>query len=233
LCFVFSTILKQIKANHQKKLSSKELQQAGNALHQNVIECFRALLRAHKELGCVVELDDESKETARLILGDFGQNDRISQDLCARILKYVACLLTLRALFSLRACLIVLVLHSSRLWSSEAIQKTYSRKSEFWLLDSFPYYLNNLQRFCDPEWLVSEEDVVMARVRTTGIVVTNVEEKLVDAPVGAPECVTFQVVDVGGQRNERKKWIHCFSGSCSLCFSLCLLCASCAVQMRC
>ena len=39
-----------------------------------------------------------------------------------------------------------------------------------------------------------------ARVRTSGIV----EEKyMIDG-------VNFRMYDVGGQRNERKKWIHCF-----------------------
>jgi hypothetical protein len=42
--------------------------------------------------------------------------------------------------------------------------------------------------------------MIMTRVRTTGIVITEVKE----APY------TYQVVDVGGQRSERRKWIHCF-----------------------
>ena len=40
----------------------------------------------------------------------------------------------------------------------------------------------------------------MTSVRTTGIVITEVKE----APY------SYQVVDVGGQRSERRKWIHCF-----------------------
>ena len=40
----------------------------------------------------------------------------------------------------------------------------------------------------------------MTRVRTTGIVVT---------PINEPPY-TYQVVDVGGQRSERRKWIHAF-----------------------
>jgi len=40
----------------------------------------------------------------------------------------------------------------------------------------------------------------MARVRTTGIVTTEFQE----GPV------RFSVVDVAGQRSERKKWINCF-----------------------
>jgi tRNA U34 5-carboxymethylaminomethyl modifying GTPase MnmE/TrmE len=43
-------------------------------------------------------------------------------------------------------------------------------------------------------------DIIRARVRTTGIV----EEEL------RIRKVPFKFVDVGGQRNERKKWIHSF-----------------------
>ena len=30
--------------------------------------------------------------------------------------------------------------------------------------------------------------------------------------------LTFEVYDVGGQRNERKKWIHCFDGVTAVIF---------------
>ncbi len=51
------------------------------------------------------------------------------------------------------------------------------------------------------DFVPNEDDLIMARVMTTGIITT-------DIPL-AP--LTFTVVDVGGQRNERRKWIHCFS----------------------
>lgn len=41
-----------------------------------------------------------------------------------------------------------------------------------------------------------------ARLRTTGITETVFELKE----------LTFRMMDVGGQRSERKKWIHCFEG---------------------
>jgi hypothetical protein len=52
------------------------------------------------------------------------------------------------------------------------------------------------------------DDVMRARVRTSGIV----EEKyMIDG-------VNFRMYDVGGQRNERKKWIHCFDGVTAIIF---------------
>lgn len=40
----------------------------------------------------------------------------------------------------------------------------------------------------------------MTRVRTTGIVVTEFDD----------DINKYQLVDVGGQRSERRKWMHCF-----------------------
>jgi hypothetical protein len=53
----------------------------------------------------------------------------------------------------------------------------------------------------------NDQDVLRARVRTTGIT----ENEIVIS--GSK----FRIVDVGGQRNERKKWINCFQDvSCIL-----------------
>jgi GTPase SAR1 family protein len=176
-----STIVKQIKLIHQKKLTPKELTVAGNSLHQNVVDCMKALLNARKNFG-MYELDEEGKKTEEDLF-EWDENQRLSQEMGKRIL---------------------------RLFNSEAIQKTYARRSEFWLLDSFSYYIKNLERFIEPDWTPTEEDAVMARIRTTGIVVTNLEEKVEQENKDDPDKLLFQVVDVGGQRNERKKWIHCF-----------------------
>jgi len=96
------------------------------------------------------------------------------------------------------------------LFNSKVIQQAYARRSEFWLLDSFPYFIENLTRFCKPDWVPSENDAVMARVKTTGIVTIEIDHEIENRQEGDPTSLRFQVVDVGGQRNERKKWIHCF-----------------------
>jgi len=70
--------------------------------------------------------------------------------------------------------------------------------------------MKEFDRMMDPDFLPSEEDSLMARVRTTGIVVSELESKVVKVNPDDPSSIKFQIVDVGGQRNERKKWIHCF-----------------------
>ena len=85
----------------------------------------------------------------------------------------------------------------------KGFEATYARRSEYWILDAAEYYFANMDRFGDDEFDPTEEDMIMTRVRTTGIVCSELAE-----PGNPP--LKFTVVDVGGQRSERRKWIHCF-----------------------
>eukprot|EP00163_Fabomonas_tropica_P007430 TRINITY_DN1713_c2_g5_i2.p1 TRINITY_DN1713_c2_g5~~TRINITY_DN1713_c2_g5_i2.p1 ORF type:complete len:353 (-),score=128.43 TRINITY_DN1713_c2_g5_i2:366-1424(-) len=86
------------------------------------------------------------------------------------------------------------------LWNDKGIQQTFECANEFQLNDSAKYYFDCIDRISDPNYLPTQDDVLRSRVRTTGIVETVFN-------VGG---LQFRMVDVGGQRNERKKWIHCF-----------------------
>eukprot|EP00301_Raphidiophrys_heterophryoidea_P020595 c523_g1_i1.p1 GENE.c523_g1_i1~~c523_g1_i1.p1 ORF type:complete len:350 (+),score=73.84 c523_g1_i1:83-1132(+) len=87
------------------------------------------------------------------------------------------------------------------LWAKEdAIKNTFARRSTFQLGDQVPYMLNSVPRICAGNYVPTEEDVINTRVRTSGIS----EMKFII------NDVWFLIMDVGGQRGERKKWIHCF-----------------------
>jgi hypothetical protein len=86
------------------------------------------------------------------------------------------------------------------LWASDPIQSVFLRRNEFQLNDSAEYFLSDVNRFCDPENNPNDQDVLRTRVKTTGIVMIEFQV----------EKMTFNMFDVGGQRSERKKWIHCF-----------------------
>ena len=94
------------------------------------------------------------------------------------------------------------------LWESEPIQQTYKRRSEFYFMDASEYYFTNVRRLVAEDYRPTEEDMVMTRIRTTGISVTEFTE----------DSVMYRVVDVGGQRSERRKWIHCFDDVKALLF---------------
>ena len=58
----------------------------------------------------------------------------------------------------------------------------------------------------------SEQDVLRIRVPSTGII-----EYTFDL-----DQIVFRMVDVGGQRSERRKWIHCFENVTSIMFLVAL-----------
>jgi len=98
------------------------------------------------------------------------------------------------------------------LWSDEGIQQTFKRKREYQLNDSAHYYFEEIRRIYALNYVPTEQDVLRSRVRTTGIVETSFF-------FGG---LQFRMFDVGGQRNERKKWIHCFQGVTAVIFCVAL-----------
>ncbi|GAB5372072.1 hypothetical protein AAMO2058_001634300 [Amorphochlora amoebiformis] len=90
--------------------------------------------------------------------------------------------------------------HLVTLWKDPAIQKTYYYSSAFQLIDSIGYFMDNINRICEEKYVPDYQDCLRCRIRTTGVV----EFKF------GVEANEFIIIDVGGQRSERKKWLHCF-----------------------
>jgi len=86
------------------------------------------------------------------------------------------------------------------LWASDPIQEAYKRHSEFQLDSHADYYLENCERFAAAEYVPTNEDVLKVRQKTSGILET----------VFDTDGLQITLVDVGGQRSERRKWLHCF-----------------------
>lgn len=93
-------------------------------------------------------------------------------------------------------------------WNDDGIQKTYEKRALFQLFDSAAFFFDKIDIISEPDYLPSKEDVLRSRVRTTGIVESKFEI----------EGNLFKMFDVGGQRNERKKWIHCFENVTAVIF---------------
>jgi len=98
--------------------------------------------------------------------------------------------------------------HVKVLWKDPGILKTYEMRNKFQLLDSCGYFFERIDHIIAPGYEPSYEDIIRCRVRSTGIV----ESKF------AISGMKFMLVDVGGQRNERKKWIHSFEGVTAVIF---------------
>lgn len=84
--------------------------------------------------------------------------------------------------------------------NNENVKKVIEKRSKFMLSDVISYYFSEALRIAEPTYQPTDQDILRTRTVTTGIVETRLE---ID---GHP----FKIVDVGGQRSERRKWIHCF-----------------------
>ncbi|KAJ7649324.1 heterotrimeric G-protein alpha subunit, GPA3-like protein [Mycena rosella] len=97
----------------------------------------------------------------------------------------------------------------SQLWQDPIIPKIMDEHaSEFYLMDSAGYFFTEVLRIGAPDYVPTETDVLHARAKTTGISETRFN-------MGG---MAIHMFDVGGQRSERKKWIHCFERVTSIIF---------------
>eukprot|EP01122_Echinamoeba_exundans_P014065 TRINITY_DN6297_c0_g1_i1.p1 TRINITY_DN6297_c0_g1~~TRINITY_DN6297_c0_g1_i1.p1 ORF type:complete len:350 (-),score=49.34 TRINITY_DN6297_c0_g1_i1:199-1248(-) len=87
------------------------------------------------------------------------------------------------------------------LWADSGVQKTYAlRGSHYHLNDTAPYFFENIDRFIAADYVPTQADILRTRIRSTGI--EEADFHFAD--------MNFKMMDVGGQRSERRKWIHCF-----------------------
>ncbi|KAL7919727.1 guanine nucleotide binding protein, alpha subunit [Trichoderma austrokoningii] len=98
------------------------------------------------------------------------------------------------------------------IWSDTAKEQLMEHQTEFYLMDSAEYFFQEAMRIVAPDYLPNEMDVLRARTKTTGIYETRFQ-------MGQ---LSIHMFDVGGQRSERKKWIHCFENVTSIIFCVAL-----------
>jgi GTPase SAR1 family protein len=101
----------------------------------------------------------------------------------------------------------------AKLWSDSFIKESFKEHHlSFQIPDSAAYFFDNIDRIMDPNYKPTDTDILHCRARTTGIqeVTFHVED------------AHFRMVDVGGQRSERRKWIHCFQNVTGLIFFVAL-----------
>ncbi|KAJ6244140.1 guanine nucleotide-binding protein g(o) subunit alpha [Anaeramoeba flamelloides] len=101
----------------------------------------------------------------------------------------------------------------SELWQDSGIQKSLEFKDKkFHLYDSIEYFFEEIDRISSEFYLPTNEDVLRTRVKS--IAVEEAKFKI--------ENFVLNVIDVGGQRSERRKWIHCFEEVSAIIFCVSL-----------
>jgi len=180
-----STIFKQMKILQKKGgFSKEELQSYKYIVYGNCVTQMKVLVSATTKLNISISAENEQR-AARLTNVPPGGDSwslELAQDIKA-------------------------------LWSDSGIKQTYaSRDENYQLNDSAAYFFDNIDRFMDPGYVPTKDDVLRARVRSTGI----------EEAEFTFEDITFRMCDVGGQRSERRKWIHCFESVTAVIFCVAL-----------
>jgi len=94
------------------------------------------------------------------------------------------------------------------LWKDGGVRKCFDRSREYQLPDCAKVFFDDIQRISAPSYVPSDQDILHCRVKSTGI--TETKFKIRD--------LIYNMVDVGGQRSERRKWIHCFENVTAIIF---------------
>jgi len=165
-----STIFKQMRVLFGAPLTEDEKQQITPVVYNNTIVSMKILLNETNNLGNYENVVAKDKFDFLLNVDD---QSEINEEIGVAI---------------------------KELWQDPGILTTWKRRAEFQIVESVKFYFNEIERIIKDDYVATQQDMLLARVRTSGIVT---EKYVIDG-------IEFEMYDVGGQRNERKKWIHCF-----------------------
>jgi len=185
-----STFCKQMRILATFGFTENERENYKWIVHTNTINAILDLIQAAKQLG--VGLQDENGDLAAGLYDKY----RVSNDVEPQTIVVDSVPVKV---YNIDA---QLAQDIRRLWKDSSIRQVYQRRNEFTLSDSACYYLNSVERIGDEKYVPNEIDILRARLATTSVVETKFEW----------EGQSFRLVDVGGQKGERKKWLPLFSG---------------------
>jgi len=98
--------------------------------------------------------------------------------------------------------------HIEHLWRDAGVQTCYDRSNEYQLIDCAKYFLDQVSTVRQRNYSPTTQDLLRCRVLTRGIFETKFQV----------DKVHFHMFDVGGQREERRKWIQCFNDVTAIIF---------------
>jgi len=173
-----STIFKQMKILYGKPATEAELLEVKPVIHANVISTMKAILNEAPRLKTVEKIEEQEAYTKFLAMDD-------DEELTKAHGEVVECL-----------------------WRDTGVQATWGMRAEYQVVESISKFFDDVTRIAAADYVPSPADLLLARVRTSGIVTESYEI----------DNVIFEMYDVGGQRNERKKWIHCFDNVTAVIF---------------
>mmetsp|Transcript_21756 Transcript_21756/g.32593 ORF Transcript_21756/g.32593 Transcript_21756/m.32593 type:complete len:428 (+) Transcript_21756:104-1387(+) len=216
-----STIFKQFRILYGSEKSDEDLKMYGVVVRSNIITAVRKICLLTQRMGYEQLLDEESAEATACdredasgmtvreaydqivthlvdntavepfppIPREQAEKDWVGKSIWAGIQANDNAQLFLQHVEAIRV-----------LWQSSTIQDVWMNRAKANINDSHKDFLSDLTRIASPDYIPTEADILISRVRTTQV---TVERYII-------EGIEFEIYDVGGQRSERRKWVDCF-----------------------
>ncbi|CAF97193.1 unnamed protein product [Tetraodon nigroviridis] len=187
-----STFIKQMRIIHGAGYSETDRKGFTSLVLQNLLTAVQALASAMETLHIHYSMERNAASESKA--------EMCFQSYAKKLIQVEA-----NRVSTLEAWQVDAIRH---VWSDRGVRSCYKRRREFQLSDSAKYYLDDLDRITAASYIPTLQDVLRVRVPTTGII---------EYPFDLSKVI-FRMVDVGGQRSERRKWIHCFENVTSIIF---------------
>lgn len=176
-----STVLKQMRLIYNKPYDMEERDSYKEIVYSNTVQSMRVLLEGVALMEISITPQNQARWNAIMAAPVQIEGDEFPAQLAEAI---------------------------AGLWRDPGVRQAYERRNELQLNDSAPYYFDAIDRISALEYVPSDQDILRARVKTTGITETHFV-------IGE---LTYKLFDVGGQRSERRKWLNIFDSVTALVF---------------
>eukprot|EP01084_Bolivina_argentea_P139946 246140_1 len=185
-----STIFKQLRTIHGTGWSKEDRLTFIDHIHAQIIEQMKLSIECIeflREDELIAEFGDDWKRP-----DDYNPFDKLSDD-------------------AQRACMVLQSVKDPKLnhaiadackvlWNEPEIKAVYDNRATMKIADSCPHFWDKIDTIMEPGYVPDEMDILLVNYRTTGVI---------DQKFTIKKNI-FHVFDTGGQKSERKKWIHCF-----------------------
>ena len=225
-----STIFRQLKIVYKEGFVDSEVNEVIPIIRRNCVWGIMILLKKTQQLyemdeneykDCYIDLDDISENVLNAIKTVANMKEETFEDYENTFLSYISNVdddevtiddNTERRIQEKKNELYVLSQSISIIWNLNEIQTTFIKRSDAYVAFSFPdnmeYFFDKINKIFEWNYSPTDDDILKCRIRTTGLIHAYYEK----------ENISFTITDVGGQRNERKKWIHGFEGVTAVIF---------------
>ena len=183
-----STLVKQMKILHQNGFQESERMEMVIEIRKNVREAVITVLMAMDAIEPGLKLDNEENK---------GRAEWL--------LKYATCndFEYPNEFYD----------HVNALWHDRGFLHCYQRSNEYQLIDSAKYFFDRVNEIRNRYYIPTDEDILRCRVPTT-----EISETKFTIGKTPRKMVNYHMLDVGGQRDQRRKWMQCFNDVTAIIF---------------